>query len=135
MSCAATVLAGSLFLAPSALANFITPKAGGSPNANHIHTLYVMVLVLAIIVFLGVEGALVYAVYKFRASKGAVAQQIHGNTRLEIGWTSGAAVIVVLIAIVTFIESRASSTPPTPAPTATSCQPRSPSPTRPTARS
>ncbi len=104
MACATTVLAGSLILAPSAFANLITPKAGGSPNANHIHTLYLMILVLAIIVFLGVEGTLVYAVYKFRASKGAVAQQIHGNTKLEIGWTSGAAVIVVLIAIVTFIE-------------------------------
>jgi cytochrome c oxidase subunit 2 len=101
---AGTVLAGWLILAPSALANLLTPKSGGSPNANHIHTLYVMILVLAIIVFLGVEGTLVYAVYKFRASKGAVAQQIHGNTKLEVGWTSGAAVIVVLIAIVTFIE-------------------------------
>ena len=60
---------------------------------------------LAIIVFLGVEGALLYAVYKFRASKGAVAEQIHGNTMLEIGWTGGAAVDpLVLIAIVTFIK-------------------------------
>ena len=36
-----------------------------------------------------VEGALVYSLIKFRAKKGAVAAQIHGNTRLEIGWTFG----------------------------------------------
>ncbi len=100
---AGAVLAGSLMLAPSAFANLLTPKSGGSPNANNIHTLYVIVLVIAVIVFIGVEGALVYAVYKFRASKGAVAQQIHGNTRLEVTWTAGAAVIVTLIALVTFI--------------------------------
>jgi cytochrome c oxidase subunit II len=97
-------LGTSLTVAPSALASFYAPKDGGSPNANNIHSLYMFVLILAIIVFLGVEGALVYAVYKFRASKGAVAEQIHGNTTLEIGWTSGAAVIVMLIAIVTFIK-------------------------------
>ncbi len=103
MASAATVLAGSLILAPSAFANFITPKSGGSPNANNIHTLYVIILCIAAVVFIGVEGALFYAVYKFRASKGAVAEQIHGNTRLEVTWTAGAAVIVTLIAIVTFI--------------------------------
>ena len=36
--------------------------------------------------------------------KGAVAAQIRGNTRLEIGWTVGAAVILVVLAVVTFIK-------------------------------
>jgi cytochrome c oxidase subunit 2 len=55
-------------------------------------------------VFVVVEGALFYAVWKFRAKKGAVAQQIHGNTRLEIGWTLGAAGILLVLAIVTFAK-------------------------------
>ena len=54
------------------------------------------------IIFVGVEGALIYSLFKFRARKGAVAAQIHGNTRLEIGWTVGAAVILVVLAIFTF---------------------------------
>ena len=33
-----------------------------------------------------------------------MAAQIHGNTRLEIGWTVGAAVILVFITVVTFIK-------------------------------
>ena len=105
-------LTGSLLLVPSAFASIFGPKSGGSPNADAIHSLYTIIFVLAVIVFIGVEGALVYAVFKFRASKGAVAAQIHGNTKLEIGWTVGAAVIVVIIAAVTFIKLPGVLNPP-----------------------
>ena len=98
------VTAGSLAFAPSAFANFILPKSGGSPNANSIHTLYFIVLIVAAVVFVAVEGALVYAAWKFRAKKHPVAHQIHGNTRLEIGWTAGAAVILLILAVVTFVK-------------------------------
>src|SRR6185312_2489143 len=95
---------GSLVLAPAALANFITPKAGGSPNADQIHSLYVIILIIAAFVFVGVEGALIYSLYRFRAKKVRVAAQIHGNTRLEIGWTIGAALILVVLTVVTFVK-------------------------------
>jgi cytochrome c oxidase subunit 2 len=98
------VLAASLILAPEAFANFITPKSGGSPNANQIHSLYNIVLYLAAIVAVLVEGALLYSVYRFRAKKNPVAAQIHGNTRLEIGWTVAAALILVVLTVVTFIK-------------------------------
>jgi cytochrome c oxidase subunit II len=98
------VIAASLLLAPGALANCCTPKSGGSPNANSIHTLYVIVLIVAAIVFVAVEGALIVAVFRFRAKKHPVAHQTHGNTRLEIGWTSGAAVILLILTVVTFIK-------------------------------
>jgi cytochrome c oxidase subunit 2 len=71
-----------------------------------------IVLILAIIVFLIVEGALLYSVWKFRAKKGAVAAQIHGNTRLEIGWTVGAALILVALAVITFIKLPSIINPP-----------------------
>ena len=95
---------GSLVLAPAALANFITPKSGGSPNANEIASLYRIILYIAAVVFVIVEGALLYSVIKFRAKKGAVAAQIHGNTRLEIGWTVAAALILVVLTVVTFVK-------------------------------
>jgi cytochrome c oxidase subunit 2 len=101
---AGAVTAASLAFAPAAFAGFITPESGGSPNANSIHTLYFIVLIVAAVVFVAVEGALVYAVWKFRAKKHPVATQIHGNTRLEIGWTAGAAVILLILAVVTFIK-------------------------------
>jgi cytochrome c oxidase subunit 2 len=94
----------SLLLAPDAFANFFTPKSGGSPNANEIDSLYKIILYIAAVVFVIVEGALVYSLYKFRAKKGAVAAQIHGNTRLEIGWTVAAALILVVLTVVTFVK-------------------------------
>jgi cytochrome c oxidase subunit 2 len=102
---AATAAAGaSLLLAPGALGNFLTLKSGGSPNADNIASLYNIILVLAIIVAVIVEGALIYSVFRFRARRSPVAAQIHGNTRLEIGWTVGAALILVIIAVVTFVK-------------------------------
>jgi cytochrome c oxidase subunit 2 len=102
----------SLVLAPSALANFITPKSGGSPNADQIRSLYMIILYIAAVVFVLVEGALVYSVYRFRAKKVRVAAQIHGNTRLEIGWTIGAALILVILTVVTFVKLGSIINPP-----------------------
>jgi cytochrome c oxidase subunit 2 len=102
----------ALALAPAALANFITPKSGGSPNADQISTLYKLVLYVAAVVFLIVEGALVYSLYRFRAKKGAVAAQIHGNTTLEIGWTVAAAAILVVLTVITFIKLGSIINPP-----------------------
>ena len=94
----------SLALAGVASADFWSPEDGGSPNADTIDDLYWMLFILATIVFIGVEGALIYALVKYKARKGAVPAQIRGNTRLEIGWTVGAALILVVIAVVTFIQ-------------------------------
>jgi len=96
---------------PSAL-NLFAPVKGASPNAKEIHELYIITLVIALIIFFAVEGALGYALIKFRKRKGTVAQQIHGNTRLEIGWTSAAAVILLGLAILTFIKLPSIENPP-----------------------
>jgi cytochrome c oxidase subunit 2 len=97
-------LAGALLAAPAANAGLLFPEAGGSPNADSIRTLYVMVFVLALVIFAGVEGALLWSMWRYRARKGSTAAQIHGNTKLEIGWTVGAAVILVFITAFTFIK-------------------------------
>jgi cytochrome c oxidase subunit II len=83
---------------------FFTPQSGGSPNADQIDSLYKIVLYAALVIFVLVEGALGYALWRFRARKGAVAAQIRGNTRLEVGWTVGAAVILLALAVLTFAK-------------------------------
>jgi cytochrome c oxidase subunit 2 len=83
---------------------FFTPLSGGSPNADHIDSLYKITLYVALVIFILVEGGLVYALVKFRARKGAVAAQIRGNTRLEVGWTSAAALILLALAVLTFAK-------------------------------
>ncbi len=83
---------------------FFTPQSGGSTNADQIDSLYKITLYVALVIFVLVEGALGYALFRFRSRKGAVAAQIHGNTRLEIGWTVGAAVILLALAGLTFAK-------------------------------
>ena len=92
-----------LALAPAASAHLLTPQTG-SPNANRISDLYTITLVIAAVIFVGVEGTLFYTLVRFRKRKGRVPAQIHGNTRLEVGWTLGAATILVALAVVTFVE-------------------------------
>jgi len=96
---------------PATLA-FFTPQSGGSPNADNIDSLYKIVLVIALVIFIAVIGALGYALVKFRARKGASPAQIRGNTRLEIGWTVGAAVILVALAVITFARLGSIQDPP-----------------------
>jgi cytochrome c oxidase subunit 2 len=93
-----------LVVAAPASADWLTPESGGSPNADNIDSLYKLILVLAVIIFVGVEAALIWATIKFKASKGAVAAQIHGNTRLEILWTAIPAAILVFLVVFTFLK-------------------------------
>jgi cytochrome c oxidase subunit II len=95
---------GALLAAPEAHAGLLFPESGGSPNADSIHTLYVMVFILGLFIFVAVEGTLVYSLFRYKAKRGRRAAQIHGNTKLEIGWTVGAAVILVFITAFTFIK-------------------------------
>jgi cytochrome c oxidase subunit 2 len=100
----APALLALLATASPAAAGLILPEAGGgSKQAEDTQTLYLIILVIAAIVFAGVEGVLLYCLFRYRARKGRVAAQIHGNTRLEIGWTVGAAVILVFLTVATFV--------------------------------
>jgi cytochrome c oxidase subunit 2 len=96
----------------SATLAFFTPQSGGSPNANEIDSLYKIVLYVAVVVLAAVLGSLLYALVRFRARKGAVAAQIRGNTRLEVGWTVGAAVILIALAVLTFVKLPSIQDPP-----------------------
>jgi cytochrome c oxidase subunit II len=93
-----------LVLAPAAGADAFTPESGGSPNADDIDSLYKIVLYVGILIFLIVEGALIWSLVRHRARRsGAEPAQIRGNTPLEIGWTVGAALILVILGTITFV--------------------------------
>jgi cytochrome c oxidase subunit 2 len=105
-------LSSPLIAAAPASAGLFFPESGGSPNADDIKTLYILVFVIGLFVWVGVEGVIIWSLIKYRARRGRVAAQIHGNTRLEIGWTVGAALILVLITAVTFFKLSAITSPP-----------------------
>ncbi|HEX6583102.1 MAG TPA: cytochrome c oxidase subunit II [Thermoleophilaceae bacterium] len=101
-----------LIAAPSAFADAITPESGGSQNADDIDTLYKLTLYIGLAIFLLVEGTLIWSLVKYRARRGGTADQIRGNTPLEIGWTVGAATILVVLTVVTFLYLDDIESPP-----------------------
>ena len=107
------VIAALLVVAPEASADLISPESGPSQNANDIDTLYKITLYIGLVIFLLVETTLIYSLIKFRARRGGPeAAQIRGNTPLEISWTIGAALILVMLATVTFIYLPGIKDPP-----------------------
>jgi cytochrome c oxidase subunit 2 len=93
-------------LAASALAGNggTLPLSPHSPNARNTREAYIFVLVFTAIVFVGVEGALIVLVAKYRRGKRARTTdglQLHGSTRLEVLWT--VVPVLILAAIGTFV--------------------------------
>ncbi|MCI3950248.1 MAG: Cytochrome c oxidase polypeptide [Acidimicrobiales bacterium] len=77
------------------------------PDARTIDNLFGPVMVAALVVFVVVQGLVIYAVLKYRRraddveGPDEVPAQVHGNTRLEIGWTILPALILAVVAIFT----------------------------------
>ncbi|MCC6175100.1 MAG: cytochrome c oxidase subunit II [Chloroflexi bacterium] len=85
--------------------------------ARQIQDLYVLIFWGAVVVFVGVQGAIFYIVWRYRRRPGnEVPPQLHGNTRLEIAWTILPAVILVVIAVpsIQTIFALESAPPPSP---------------------
>lgn len=70
----------------------------GSLDAGDISGLFNVVLVMAIVVFLLVEGLLIFAIVRYRRrTPDEMPEQVHGNTAWEVSWTVGSAVIVLVL--------------------------------------
>src|SRR5688572_28689216 len=68
--------------------------------AKKIDALWDPVFAIAVAVFIIVEGLIIFAVIKFRAKDedgDELPEQIHGNFRLEIGWTILPALVLAVI--------------------------------------
>jgi cytochrome c oxidase subunit II len=70
----------------------------GSRLASDIDWLHQLVMWLIIVIFAVVFGAMFYACYAHRKSKGHQAEQFHENTAVELVWTIIPAIILVAIA-------------------------------------
>ncbi len=75
----------------------------GGDAAEQARQLTVFVLVLGVLVFVGVEGLLFYALLRFRrpAVPGQLPPQVHGHRTLEVVWTLVPVAIVTAIAVPT----------------------------------
>jgi cytochrome c oxidase subunit 2 len=81
-----------------------TPQEPHSPNAERITTTYYVILAFTGIIFLVVEGTLVYFIVRYRnrgRARDAEGVQVHGHTRLELIWT--VIPVIIIAAIGTFV--------------------------------
>lgn len=77
----------------------VQPK---SEFGHMVQDLFMLISWITLVIFIAVEGALLYCCWRFREKLGApIPKQIHGHTPLEIGWTIAFAVILLIIGIPT----------------------------------
>jgi cytochrome c oxidase subunit 2 len=71
------------------------------PTAQSEKDVLMLPLALAGIIFVLVEGGILLIAIKYRHRKGAtrMPKQLHGNTRLEIGWTIAPAVLLAIVVV------------------------------------
>src|SRR5215469_4449882 len=72
--------------------------ANASRQSHNIRTLYDVLLIATVPVFVLVETVVLFSVWKFRMKPGEEEKDgppIHGNTRLEVVWTAVPAVLIV----------------------------------------
>lgn len=80
--------------------NALDPKG---PDAEKINNLFTPVAIIAILVGIFITVATVYVAirFRYRPGKNENPKQVHGNTRLEIGWTLVPALLLAVIAVPT----------------------------------
>ncbi|MBI4395243.1 MAG: cytochrome c oxidase subunit II [Candidatus Omnitrophica bacterium] len=89
----------------SAALNVPRPKTGWWLPANistygrDIDQLFYLILGITGFIFIGVQAALLYFLFRYRAREGVKATYTHGNKRLEIIWTAIPAVILIFLTI------------------------------------
>jgi cytochrome c oxidase subunit II len=86
--------------------------APATEQAKDIRDLYNILLVAATVVFVLVEGAIVFAVFRYRRRDDRLPPQFHGNNLLEVAWTVVPFVIVAVLFVLGWgvlnrIEARA----------------------------
>jgi cytochrome c oxidase subunit II len=86
--------------------------AGPDPKVSHLHSvstvgkeidaLFVIILWITGVVFVGTHVALVWAAWKFADGPGRIAVYFHGSQRLELIWTIIPAIALVFITVYQF---------------------------------
>jgi cytochrome c oxidase subunit II len=81
------------------LAGCLLPPEPRTDAGRSVFSLYLITLALAAIVFIGVEGFIIYAIVRYRRHPGddVLPEQHHGNNLVEIIWTIIPSAIVVLL--------------------------------------
>jgi cytochrome c oxidase subunit II len=78
--------------------NVLDPQG---PVAEEADQLWDITFLIAVVIFVIVEGLLIFAIVRFRARPGREAAQFHGNTKVEVALTAIPALILAGLAVPT----------------------------------
>src|SRR4051794_7403671 len=100
-------IASALGIALGLLINWFPPQA--SAEGKKIDTLWDVLIIVSVPIFVLVMTIVLYSVWKFRMRPGEELKDgppIHGNTRLEVVWTAVPAVILVALCSYAYVVLR-----------------------------
>ncbi len=103
IAAAAALVGGLLLLSAGVAGAQAFPPEAVSEEGSDIRNLYILVFFLAAAVFIVVEAAIIWLVFKYRRRDDALPPQIHGHRGVEILWTVIPSIIVLVLFIVSFI--------------------------------
>jgi cytochrome c oxidase subunit 2 len=74
-------------------------------NGVKVQNLYDIVLVIATVVFIGVEAAIIYNAVRYRRRKNddTLPEQVHGNNKIEIVWTLIPSLIILALFVMSMV--------------------------------
>jgi cytochrome c oxidase subunit 2 len=103
----------SALLPQVALAEPPSPLYPASEGAQEIARLYWLTFGIATVIFILVEGLLLYTLFRFRQKDPEVIPpKVHGSTPLEIAWTIAPAIILLMVFVLMVRTMRASAETP-----------------------
>ena len=100
---ALSVLAIALVLAACSPEHPQSTFAGDGPVARDQADLFNLIFWIAVVVFVVVEGLIIYAVWRYRQRDDSIPKQVHGNTKLEVAWTIIPSIVIAVIAVPTIV--------------------------------
>jgi cytochrome c oxidase subunit 2 len=106
----ALLRAGAL-LAPVLLVTAcgMVPPEPHTTEAKEVFWLYNVILVMGGIVFVAVEGFIVYSVFRYRRRDDRLPTQVHGNNLVELIWTAIPTVIVLILFVLSTLTLNSTS--------------------------
>lgn len=77
-------------------------EAGVTPIASEVNGVYNLIMWICGILFVGIWGALGYALWRFRYQKDRKVNDFHGNLMVEVVWTIIPVILLIIISVPAF---------------------------------